>query len=164
VRQKVVAAAAVAVLIGGGAFAAVSAIGGGDGKGHRRSHVGHVRRHLQRQSHQQRGPAAHGLNGLGRFAAVRPLPLATAHYLGIAPAQLRRDLRSGKTLAQVADATPGKSKAGLLDALVATRRRRLLHGVTAGKLAPARAARRVRRLRERMDKLVTHKFVRGPQP
>lgn len=44
---------------------------------------------------------------------------AAAAYLGLAPRQLTEELASGKTLAQIANATPGKSEAGLLAAMVA---------------------------------------------
>ena len=43
---------------------------------------------------------------------------AAATYLGITTSALQSDLQSGKTLAQVADATAGKSSAGLVAALV----------------------------------------------
>src|SRR3954453_11080184 len=43
---------------------------------------------------------------------------AAASYLGLTQAELLTQLQSGKTLAQVADGTSGKSKAGLIDALV----------------------------------------------
>lgn len=43
---------------------------------------------------------------------------AAATYLGIDAATLFQDLRNGKTLAQIADATSGKSASGLIDALV----------------------------------------------
>jgi hypothetical protein len=45
-----------------------------------------------------------------------------ADYLGISRAELRRRLRSGETMAEVANATPGKSAAGLIAALLAPRR------------------------------------------
>ncbi len=44
---------------------------------------------------------------------------AAASYLGLTAAQLQTDLQSGQTLAQVANATSGKSAAGLIQALVA---------------------------------------------
>jgi hypothetical protein len=44
---------------------------------------------------------------------------AAATYLGISETSLFTQLRSGKTLAQIADATSGKSAAGLIAALVA---------------------------------------------
>ena len=104
-RQKVIAAAAVAVLLLGGGIAAVSATGQGDGRGGpgagRAARLAHARAH-----------------GARRLDAV-------ASYLGISPAQLASELGSGKTLAQIASATPGKSAQGLVDSLLATRRARL---------------------------------------
>jgi hypothetical protein len=47
---------------------------------------------------------------------------AAATYLGTTPDALRTQLESGKTLAQIANATAGKSAAGLIDALVADAR------------------------------------------
>jgi hypothetical protein len=44
---------------------------------------------------------------------------AAASYLGTTADALRAQLQSGKTLAQIADATSGKSAQGLIDALVA---------------------------------------------
>lgn len=58
-------------------------------------------------------------------------------YLGVTSAQLRADLKSGKTLAQIADATPGKSAAGLVQALTAAAKARLDKAVAAGRLTPA---------------------------
>ncbi|HWD11220.1 MAG TPA: hypothetical protein VG366_05215 [Solirubrobacteraceae bacterium] len=64
--------------------------------------------------------------GHRRAAATIPRDLSTAAgYLGVAPAQLQAQLRSGKTLAQVAAATPGKSEAGLIAAIVAVRQAKL---------------------------------------
>jgi hypothetical protein len=64
---------------------------------------------------------------------------AAASYLGVSAAQLRSELRSGKTLAQIADATGGKSEAGLIAALVATRKATLASRVGAGKITMAQA-------------------------
>jgi hypothetical protein len=50
---------------------------------------------------------------------------AAASYLGVPAAQLASEVRSGKSLAQLADATSGKSSSGLIAALVSDRRRRL---------------------------------------
>jgi hypothetical protein len=46
-----------------------------------------------------------------------------ATYLGIDEARLRARLRTGATLAQIAQSTSGRSTAGLIDALVGARRR-----------------------------------------
>jgi len=59
------------------------------------------------------GPAVgHGHGGLD----------AAATYLGVTADALRTQLASGKTLAQIANATSGKSASGLIDALVADAR------------------------------------------
>jgi hypothetical protein len=50
---------------------------------------------------------------------------AAATYLGVPRTQLREDLRQGKTLAQIAAATPGKSEAGLVAAIVAAAKAKL---------------------------------------
>ncbi len=137
-RQKVIAGAAVAVVVGGSAFAAVSATGQGD--------------------RQQRIHARHGMHRLHRR------DLAAAAYLGITPVQLHEGLRSGRTLAQIAEATPGKSRAGLLDALVSATKKRLDHSVAAGKITQARAARREQRLDQRISALVQRKVALAGKP
>jgi hypothetical protein len=62
----------------------------------------------------------HGLHG-PQGGHVRGLD-AAATYLGTTAEALRTQLQSGKTLAQIANATSGKSAAGLIDALVADAR------------------------------------------
>jgi hypothetical protein len=64
-------------------------------------------------------------------------PAAAAAYLGISQAQLRAELRSGKTLAQLASGTGGKSAGGLIAAIVADTKARLAAAVAAGSLTPA---------------------------
>jgi hypothetical protein len=108
-------------------------------------------------------PRAATAGKLGLAPAGR-LGLAAAGYLGVAPMHLREALRSGKTLAQIADATPGKSSAGLRDALVAARKERLAHAVAAGKIPQARAARSEQRLDKRMSALLQRKFVPARKP
>jgi len=219
-RQKVIAGAAVAVVIAGGAFAAVSATG--QGSEQRRMHARHGAHRLHQrdiaiaagylgipteqlehelnssgslaQVAQAHGKSTQGLidaivdarrariakvaaglpsrvgaevNGparLPRAAAAGKLGLAAGAYLGITPLQLRGELRSGRTLAQIADATPGKSSAGLLDALVSAGKERLAHGVAAGRVTQARAAQREKRLDKRMSALLQRKIVRGGKP
>jgi hypothetical protein len=59
-----------------------------------------------------------------------------ASYLGLTEAQLRTQLESGKTLAQIATAQ-GKTTAGLVDALYASEKKELDAAVTAGRLTQA---------------------------
>lgn len=123
VRQKVVAGAAVAVLIGGASFAAVSATG--QGSGHARKHARHSTRRLR----------THDL-------------AAAASYLGTSPASLAGELRTGKSLAQIAAANgSAKTASGLVEAILAERRARL-QKTTAN-------------LPKRVERLVARKFVRG---
>jgi hypothetical protein len=61
-----------------------------------------------------------------------------AAYLGITEAQLRTELESGKTLAQIATAH-GKTAAGLVQALYDARKKDLDAAVAAGKLTRAQA-------------------------
>jgi hypothetical protein len=65
--------------------------------------------------HDTSEPALHGPGLLG----------AAATYLGTTPHGLVTQLRAGKTLAQIADATSGKSSSGLIAALVADARQHL---------------------------------------
>ncbi|HTZ85284.1 MAG TPA: hypothetical protein VMB05_01320 [Solirubrobacteraceae bacterium] len=98
IRQKVIAFAAVAVLLGGTSFAAVSATGQGNG------HAARTKAHELRRLHRSDLQAA-------------------ATYLGVSSEQLVREL-SSKSLAQIAEAH-GKSAQGLIDAIVSARRVRL---------------------------------------
>lgn len=95
--------------------------------------------------------------------AARPGSVA-AGYLGVAPAQLKSALRGGRTLAQVADATTGRSQSGLVDALVAAKRSRLARASASGQLTKARQARRLAGLHRRMSALVRRQFAGASSP
>ena len=85
-------------------------------------------------------------------AQQRGLLPAAAAYLELTPVALRKELRSGKSLAQVATAK-GKSVDGLKSALVAAIKTKVDAARAAGKLDATRAARlldRAPRLVERM--------------
>jgi hypothetical protein len=75
---------------------------------------------------------------------------AAADYLGLTKAQLRTQLRSGRTLAQIADATGGKSATGLIEALLGARAAQLNAEVDAKELSPAAERGRLARLRRRL--------------
>ena len=78
------------------------------------------------------GPAGHGLRGGDDFDAA-------AAYLGKTAAQVQTDLAAGKTLAQIAAATSGKSTDGLIAALVTQEKTEIAAKVTAGALTQAQA-------------------------
>ena len=60
---------------------------------------------------------------------------AAARYLGLSIDQLRTQLRTGRTLAEIAQDTPGHSEAGLVDAVLAAQQARL---AKAGSSLPAK--------------------------
>ncbi|HEY2719361.1 MAG TPA: hypothetical protein VGI52_07005 [Solirubrobacteraceae bacterium] len=238
VRQKVVAAAAVAALLAGGAFAAVSATGESNGHPHRGHAVHRLRAHdiaaaaaylglspqqlvaqlgssksLAQVANARSGKSEQGvidaivaarrarlartsanlpkrigvevkrpvvktgargsaagahderpaLGVLDRFTASGHLGAIAAHYLGIAPARLRSQLHSGKTLAQIASAT-AKSSAGLLGALVAAKTKRLASALPADAATRARLARKTKRVQKRMQVLLARKFAVAHSP
>lgn len=87
--------------------------------------------------------------GQGVGAAVRG-------YLGLTQVELRSEMRAGKTLAQLADATSGKSAAGLIAVIVARRRTVLAGMVTAGKLTQTQLDARAAKLQTRVTRFVNH--------
>ena len=94
--------------------------------------------------------------GIGRHGA----DLATAaSYLGVTRSQLRTDLQSGKSLADVAQATDGKSVDGLIAAIVAAEKDRLAKDVTAGTLTEAQQTQLLAGLEARVTD-----FVNGVRP
>ncbi|HET7137336.1 MAG TPA: hypothetical protein VFI04_03195 [Gaiellaceae bacterium] len=86
---------------------------------------------------------------------------AAATYLGISQSDLMTQLRTGKTLAQVAEATSGKTAGGLVNALVAVAQAQLAQAVTDGKLTRAQADRIQQDLKQRTTDRVNHT---GPGP
>jgi hypothetical protein len=138
-RWKVVAAVA-AVLAAVAAGAAIASTGH-DGRGPERSGPRRVLPPLRAP-----GP------GLG----------AAATYLGLTAPQLAEQLRSGKTLAQIAGATDGKSVDGLVDALVAAGKQRLESAVSAGRLTREQADRIEAELKERVTARVDGTAPRRP--
>jgi hypothetical protein len=79
---------------------------------------------------------------------------AAASYLGVTETALTTQLQAGKTLAQVADATSGKSSAGLIDALVAAEKTELAAAVTAGRITQAQSDQVATTLKARFTALV----------
>jgi hypothetical protein len=79
---------------------------------------------------------------------------AAAAYLELTPQALAGQLRSGNSLAQVAEAR-GKSVQGLVDAIVAAAKTRLDAAVSAGKISSAKAAQMLASLKARVTAMVT---------
>ena len=81
------------------------------------------------------GPGGFGAHHFG--AAFGAASAALASYLGITPAQLRTELLSGKTLAQIA-AAHNKTADGVVATLLGEAKKKLDAAVTSGKLPAAR--------------------------
>ena len=112
------------------------------------------------------GPRFFGHGGFGgpgggpgvRFGGVLG---AAASYLGLSPAQLRDQLASGKSLAQVASAQH-KSTSGLKAAITAEARSRLDRAVSAKLLTSAQEQQILTRLQAHLDSLVNQAGI-GPR-
>lgn len=98
-----------------------------------------------------------GLHGLHRHN--HRLRAAAAAYLGIMPSALSAQLRSGHTLAQVAESTPGHSRAALIAALVAARQAQLQSVHATRPAAKKSSTARTARIRRRVGALVDHGHV-----
>ena len=103
--------------------------------------------------------------GLGGPFASDPLAAAST-YLGIPRTDIETKLRADQTLAQIANATSGKSRDGLLNALVADATAKIDAAQKAGTITADRATQLKSDLSTRMAKLVdsTRPFPlrRGP--
>jgi hypothetical protein len=82
---------------------------------------------------------------------------AAAQYLGISADTLRNDLESGKSLAQIASSTPGKSVEGLKAAIVSAKKRRLDEGVSSGSITSQQEQERLTKLSARIEALLQHR-------
>jgi hypothetical protein len=88
--------------------------------------------------------------GRGAFGAGH----VAAQYLGVSQATLRSELQSGKSLAQIASATPGKSVEGLKAAIMAAAKARLDQAVSSGRSTTQREQQRLDRLSSHIDALL----------
>jgi hypothetical protein len=103
--------------------------------------------------HGARSASVHANGQSARLSTPGELALA-ADYLDITRTQLQKELQSGRTLAQIADATSGKSASGLVDAIASARAVPLSATARAQGLSQAREQRRLARLRRRIKSQV----------
>jgi hypothetical protein len=89
---------------------------------------------------------------------------AAASYLGTTTTTLLTQLQSGKTLAQVAAATSGRSTEGLIAALVTAQKTEIAAAVTAGNLTQAQADQMTSTLTQRFTDLVNGTRPAGGPP
>src|SRR5436309_11163158 len=110
------------------------------------------------------GGPHHLFGHFGFFGALH----ATASYLGLTEAQLRNELESGKSLAQVAK-DHGKSVDGLINAVVDAAKKKLDAAVAAGRLTKDQETEMLNGLKDRITNLVNstgldRPHFRGPGP
>ncbi len=101
------------------------------------------------QRAQRRGGRA--LFGSGLGAGRRGNAAVALQYLGISAATLRSERQAGKSLAQIAASTPGKSAAGLKAALLSADRARLARDVASGAITSAQEQQRLALLASRVE-------------
>lgn len=94
-------------------------------------------------------------------AAVRPPGSDIATFLGIQPRELADALRSGKSLAQIAQ-EKGKSRDDLKAHLTQQERARLTAAVQAGRLTQAQADARLTAMTARLDQAIDRSPPTGP--
>lgn len=83
-------------------------------------------------------------------------------HLGLTKEQVSEALRSGKSLGELADATPGKSREGLISYLVAQVTALIDKAVAEGKITQEQADRVKASLRERIVRFVDHTYQERP--
>jgi hypothetical protein len=116
-RLAIIAIAA--VLVAGGAVAALAASSSGGSKAGSRPHAASATSVSDTRLAANRTQRA-GNRVLGTAAS----------YLGMSLSQLRRELRTGKSLAQIADQTSGKSESGLIAAVEKTKQGKITKAST----------------------------------
>lgn len=77
-------------------------------------------------------------------------------YLGLPADQVKKDLRSGKSLGEIANATPGKSRDGLLKFLDDAAGKRIEAAVDAGKITKDQAEKLRTKVDEAIVRIVDH--------
>ena len=101
------------------------------------------------------GPGHGGPGGPGGHHGTPPFAAAVATYLGLTDAQVKTQLQSGKTLAEIAVAQ-GKTSTGLQDVIVTAITADLDAAVTAGKLTAAQETSMLAGLKTHVADIVTH--------
>ena len=81
---------------------------------------------------------------------------ASSLYLGVPADQLKTQLKAGKSLAEIANGTQGKSRDGLVDALTKDANARIKAAVDAGKITPDQAEALRTKVSAAIVKIVDH--------
>ena len=103
-------------------------------------------------------PGKPGFPGaMGARGSIGDVLKASSDYLGVPTTDLLTQLKAGKSLADIAAATAGKSRQGLVDALTKAASDRIDQAVQNKKLTPDQAAKLKAKLATEIGRLVDHK-------
>ena len=108
--------------------------------------------------------AAAGDKGADLKHVVGDLGKLASDYLGLPPGQIKQQLKDGKSLGEIANATPGKSRDGLMRFLVEQVTAQVDKALADGKITKEQADRMKSHLTEHVTKFVDHKFEKGNAP
>ena len=109
------------------------------------------------------GAGGLGHRGVGHLGLARA-GAVVAQYLGISEATLRSELQSGKSLAQIASSTSGRSIAGLKTAIVTAAKTRLDKAVSNGRITSAQETQLLATLPARVDAALQRTGLGGQPP
>jgi hypothetical protein len=115
---------------------------------------------LKQRIKEGKGPFFRARFGPGAHAGALMHTLES--YLGLSAATIHRDRMAGRSLAQIADATPGKSAKGLQEALESAIRSRVARAVSQGRITKAQQEKLLAKLSSRVARLVNRAGV-GPR-
>ena len=111
---------------------------------------------------QKGAPQGRGPGGPGERGVIGDSFAAAATYLGTTTADLRTKMQAGQTLAQIAAATSGKSRDGLVAALTADAKAKIAAAQTAGTITADQATQLGNGLADRIARLVDSTRPAGP--
>src|SRR5436309_4647278 len=111
---------------------------------------------------QQGAPHGRGSDGHDDRGVIGDSFAAAATYLGTTTADLRTKMQAGQTLAQIAAATAGKSRDGLVAALTADAKAKIAAAQAAGTITADQATQLGNGLADRIARLVDSTRPAGP--
>ncbi|HTY96267.1 MAG TPA: hypothetical protein VMB91_04460 [Solirubrobacteraceae bacterium] len=102
------------------------------------------------------GPGSSAGRDSGLLAVARS-------YLGISATEMTREMRSGKTLADIAESTPGRSREGLAKALFAAREHELETAAQTGRISESAHKVRLAHVERRVERILSRDHHKGSQ-
>ena len=111
---------------------------------------------------QKGAPQGRGPGGPGDRGVIGDSLTAAATYLGTTTADLRTKMQAGQTLAQIAAATSGKTRDGLIAAITADAKAKIAAAQAAGTITADQATQLGNGLADRITRLVDSTRPAGP--